>query len=98
MEVDHKHGEKTMQTINIKPFNSPDGDRSILKNVPLQYLNETLNTLRTMYAPCKFRVMYRGPRRSDPRDVRSNYSKQSGCLKAYANRFSVYVDTRKVVR
>lgn len=76
-------------------------ERSILKNIPLGYLKLVMTQLRDeKFNPTgrKFRVLYRGPRRTDPRDTRSNYSKQSGCIKKCATRFSVYLDTRKAVR
>lgn len=78
--------------MNLKPYNSPTVDTSILKNVPMQYLKQALAQLRSK--GMKVRVMYHGPRRTEPNDTRSDYSKQSGCLKAYATRFSVYIDTR----
>lgn len=87
--------------ISLKPFYSTGfGERSVLKNVPMGYLKQVLAVLHNpLYnSGRKFRVLYRGPRRTAARDTRSNYSKQSNCLKGCANRFSVYVDTRKVVR
>jgi hypothetical protein len=74
-------------------------ERSILKNVPMGYLKLVLKKLNHPdfnIQGRKFRILYRGPRRTDPRDLRSNYSKRSNCLKGCANRFSVYLDTRKV--
>ena len=83
--------------ISLKPFYSTGKrERSVLKNVPIGYLRLVLDTLAALNAGRrKFRVLYRGPRKTEARDTRSDYSKQSNCLKACANRFSVYVDHRK---
>lgn len=85
--------------INLKPFDSLNvNETSLWKNIPVQYRNVVLATLRELSKKSgrKYRLLYRGPRRTAPGDRRSHYSKQSGCLMAHANRFSVYVDTRKV--
>lgn len=88
--------------MNLTPFFTKNKtERSILKNIPTCYVGIVMAQLRDpKFNPNgrKFRVLYRGPRHSDPRDTRSDYSKQSGCLKGCATRFSVYLDTRKAIR
>ena len=69
-------------------------ERSLMKNIPISELVMTMRFFKT-FSPKKVRVMYRGPRKTAVGDTRSNYSKQSGCLKRFATTFAVYTDNRK---
>jgi hypothetical protein len=76
--------------MNLKPyFNANYKEHSMYKNVPVEFLEETLNLLQKNGV--KYRIRYRGSR-TNPSDVatRNRANRWQDCLKVYANRFSVY--------
>lgn len=78
--------------MNLTPFfNSNYKERSMYKNIPIEYLGETVSLLRKNNV--KYRIRFRGSR-TNPSDVATRYKAQrwQDCLKEYANRFSVYYE------
>lgn len=74
---------------NLRNFVSPVKERSLYKNIPIQYLEEV--RLRMKAAGLKYRFRFRGPRVTNPLDFRNRYQKQSYVTKELAERFSIYV-------
>lgn len=74
----------------MKGFRSPENETSIWKNIPISLVDGVQKYLRETYGESlrsndsRFLYRYRGPRRSSLRGSQM-------CLKADANRFSVYI-------
>jgi len=68
---------------DLTPFESPENERSVWKNVPMQYLDFVKDCLAkaTSITGCKYRIRFRGPRH----DAMKLY-----CLKNDAKTFAVY--------
>lgn len=65
----------------------------ILVNVPIGHLSDVKLMLKAFghTKTHRYTFRYRGPRKTAVGDTRSNYSKQSTCLKRFAKTFSVYI-------
>jgi hypothetical protein len=61
--------------------------RSILKNIPIERLEEIRTYLKE--SGTSHRISFRGPRNL-PEDTRSPLTRRAGCLKKFATNFSVY--------
>lgn len=68
--------------VNFRAFKTKGRECSIYKNIPITMLEAFRNAF-----PGKYRIRYRGPRN----DYRYASQRQAECLRAYANRFSVYL-------
>lgn len=73
--------------MNFLKFVSPKNEQSIIKNVPIEKLDEVRQYMHELDTP--YRIRFRGPR-SNPLDKRSKLTRRSVCLKEFATTFSVY--------
>ena len=71
------------QQETLKAYFSPDRERSIFKDVPLEQAGEFKHLARVLNPGCRIRVRYRGPRIDGMRLT---------TLKRNANRLTIYVD------
>lgn len=71
------------QQETLKAYFSPDRERSIFKDVPLEQADEFKRFARVLNPGCRIRVRYRGPRYDGMRLT---------TLKRNANRLAIYVD------
>jgi len=60
------------------------------KGLPMHTLNTMKAYLKDKYPTRSWRFRWRGPRRRAAGDRRSNYSKQSDCVKQFATSYAVY--------
>ena len=67
----------------LKPFFSPDSERSIFKGVPVNRAEEFKRIARAIHPGRKVRVRFRGPREGGMRDY---------TLKRKARSVAIYVD------
>lgn len=76
----------------LSQYQSPSSERSVFKNVPIQYLEQVQSFYRSTKAG-GIRVSYRfrGPRSHRATDFWSGRQARSFCLKSDAVVFSVYV-------
>lgn len=76
--------------MNLSPYKVrySTNEVAMFKNVPIDQLAEVQAFFRRYGV--KMRYRFRGPR-NHPLDFRSKSTRQSSCLKQFANRFSVYL-------
>ena len=73
----------TEQQETLKSYFSPDSERSVFKDVPLEQADEFKHLARVLNPGCRIRVRYRGPRYDGMRLT---------TLKRDARRVSIYAD------
>jgi hypothetical protein len=71
------------QQETLKTYFSPDSERSIFKDVPLEQADEFKRLACILNPGCRIRVRYRGPRYDSMRLT---------CLKQNARSVAIYVD------
>ena len=72
---------------------SAEDENSLVKGVPIQYLESFIQVIRDedFGRNCRIRVRYRGPRNHHS-DTRPASLRQSVCLKQFATTFALYID------
>lgn len=79
---------KRLPMLDMNPYLSPLEDRSLFKGIPIQYLEEV--RFRMKSAGINYRFRFRGPRATNPLDLRPRNQKQSYVRKEMAQTFAVY--------
>jgi hypothetical protein len=80
---------KRLPMLDFNLYVSPKAEQSFFKGIPVQYLEEV--RIRMKAARINYRFRFRGPRATNPLDLRNKYQKQSYVTKELAKTFAVYI-------